>query len=42
MLAGTDRRKRKIAGVRKKDIYELELLNPPMKTPKSCVSVSDL
>jgi len=42
MLAGRDLRKRGKAGVRKKDIDEPEPPNPPIKTPKSFVSLSDL
>jgi len=36
------RRKKKKAGVRKKDIDELEPSDPPIETPKTFVSHSDL
>jgi len=42
VLAERDRRKKKKASVRKKDIDELKPPNPPIKTPKSFVSLSDL
>jgi len=41
VLAERDRRKKKKAGTRKKDIGELKPPNPPIKTPKSFVSLSD-
>ena len=42
MFAERDRRKKKKASVKKKDIDELKPPNPPIKIPKSFVSLSDL
>jgi len=42
VLVERDRRKKKKAGVRKKDIDELEPLNSLIKTSKFFISLSDL